>query len=113
MDDDAAVWGGEGQMAALEALVAADPTNAFARLTLAVAYGGEQPEQALNEYRRLIKESDELLSEVVERLREMIADGVGGGRAHRVLGDAYMKLGQFDLAMAEFQRALPSRPLKR
>lgn len=94
------------QIAGLEELVATDPHNALARLTLAVAYGSRRPEQALNEYRRLIKESDELLSEVIERLREMIADGEGGGRAHRVLGDAYMKLGQFDLAMAEFQRAL-------
>lgn len=98
------------QRAILELLVAADPTNHFARLTLAVAYGADHPEQALTEYRRLIKESDELVPEVIERLKEMIADGDAPARAHRVLGDAYMKLGQFDLAMAEFQRALSTRP---
>ena len=98
--------GAAEQLAGLEELVAADPHNAVARLTLAVAYSSRRPEQALNEYRRLIKASDEVLPEVIERLREMIADGEGGGRAHRVLGDAYMKLGQFDLAMTEFQRAL-------
>ncbi|HEY8600102.1 MAG TPA: tetratricopeptide repeat protein [Thermomicrobiales bacterium] len=98
------------QRAILESLVAADPTNHFARLTLAVAYGNDHPEQALTEYRRLIKESDELVPEVIERLKEMIADGNAPTRAHRILGDAYMKLGQFDLAMAEFQRALSTRP---
>ncbi len=98
------------QRAILESLVAADPTNHFARLTLAVAYGSDHPEQALTEYRRLIKESEELVPEVIERLKEMIADGNAPARVHRVLGDAYMKLGQFDLAMAEFQRALSTRP---
>jgi Tfp pilus assembly protein PilF len=96
-------------MASLEGLVASDPQNHFARLTLAVAYGSERPEQALTEYRRLIKETDELVPEVIERLKEMIADGDAPPRAHRVLGDAYMKLGQYDLAMAEFQRALTTR----
>ncbi len=92
-----------------EAIVAADPLDGPARLALAAAYGVERPEQALDEYRRLLKESDELAPEIVERLREMIAVGTGGARAHRLLGDAYMKLGQFDLAMAEFQRALAAR----
>jgi hypothetical protein len=98
------------QRAILESLVAADPTNHFARLTLAVAYADGYPEKALTEYRRLIKESEELVPEVIERLKEMIADGGAPTRTHRVLGDAYMKLGQFDLAMAEFQRALSNRP---
>jgi hypothetical protein len=98
------------QRAILESLVAADPTNHFARLTLAVAYGDGYPEKALTEYRRLIKESEELVPEVIERLKEMIADGGAPARTHRVLGDAYMKLGQFDLAMAEFQRAWSTRP---
>lgn len=97
------------QLAILETLVKADPSNHFARLMLAVAYSDGFPERALNEYRRLIKESDELVPEVVERLKEMIADGGAPARAYRVLGDAYMKLGQFDLAMAEFQRALTTR----
>jgi tetratricopeptide (TPR) repeat protein len=97
------------QRAILESLIEADPTNPFARLTLAVAYSSTDPERALSEYRRLIKDSDDLLPEIVERLKEMIADGDAPSRAHRVLGDAYMKLNQFDLAMAEFQRALTSR----
>ena len=99
------------QIAILESLVAAEPGNHFARLTLAVAYGASRPEQALSEYRRLIKSSDELVPEVIERLKEMIADGDAPPRAHRVLGDAYMKLGQFDMAMGEFQRALAARPV--
>lgn len=94
------------RLRALEELVAAEPHNTVARLTLAVAYGSRRPDQALTEYRRLIKEADDLLPEVIERLQELIADGVGGARAHRTLGDAYTKLGQFDLAMAEFGRAL-------
>ena len=97
------------QIAILESLVAAEPGNHFARLTLAVAYSDGQQDRALNEYRRLIKDSEELVPEVIERLKEMIADGDAPGRAHRVLGDAYMKQGQFDLAMAEFQRALTNR----
>jgi Tfp pilus assembly protein PilF len=97
------------QRALLESLVQADPSNPFARLTLAVAYSSTDPERALNEYRRLIKDSDELVPEIIERLREMIADGDAPPRVYRVLGDAYMKLGQFDLAMAEFQRALTAR----
>jgi Tfp pilus assembly protein PilF len=98
------------QLATLAGMVEAEPDNHFVRLTLAVAYvSARLPEQALNEYRRLIRESEELLPEVVERLKEMIADGDAPGRAHRVLGDAYMKLGHFDLAMAEFQRALSAR----
>ena len=100
------------QLATLNSMVAAQPDNHFARLTLAVAYvSAHQPDQALTEYRRLIKESEELLPEVVERLKEMIADGEAPSRTHRVLGDAYMKLGQFYLAKAEFQRAMNSRPL--
>ncbi|MGN6674659.1 MAG: tetratricopeptide repeat protein, partial [Thermomicrobiales bacterium] len=102
----------DARIAALETLVESDPDNPFARLTLAVAYGSERPDQALTEYRRLIKEADEVVPEVIERLQEMIADNAGGPRAHRVLGDAYMKLGQFDLAMAEFQRALATRAKK-
>lgn len=97
------------QIAILESLVAAEPGNHFARLTLAVAYSDGQSDRALNEYRRLIKDSEELLPEVIERLKEMIADGGAPARTHRVLGDAYMKQGQFDLAMAEFQRALTNR----
>lgn len=97
------------QRAILESLVEADPSNQFARLTLAVAYSGSDPNRALNEYRRLIKESDDLVPEIIERLKEMVADGDAPVRTHRVLGDAYMKLGHFDLAMAEFQRALTSR----
>ncbi len=97
------------QIAILESLVAAEPSNHFARLTLAVAYSDGQSDRALNEYRRLIKDSEELLLEVIERLKEMIADGGAPARTHRVLGDAYMKQGQFDLAMAEFQRALTNR----
>jgi tetratricopeptide (TPR) repeat protein len=97
------------QIAILESLVAAEPGNHFARLTLAVAYGDGQPDRALNEYRRLVKDSEELVPEVIERLKEMIADGDAPPRTHRVLGDAYMKQGQFDLAMAEFQRALTNR----
>ena len=97
------------QRAILESLVEADPANPFARLTLAVAYSSTDPERALNEYRRLIKDSDDLVPEIIERLKEMIADGDAPARVHRVLGDAYMKLNQFDLAMAEFQRALTSR----
>ena len=99
------------QLSKLSSLVEAQPDNHFARLTLAVAYvSSQQAEQGLNEYRRLIKESSELVPEVVERLKEMIADGDVPPRTHRVLGDAYMKLGQFDLAMSEFQRALTVRP---
>ncbi len=99
------------QLSKLSALVEAQPDNHFARLTLAVAYvSSQQAEQALSEYRRLIKEAPDLIPEVVERLKEMIADGEAPPRTHRVLGDAYMKLGQFDLAMAEFQRALTARP---
>ena len=99
------------QLSKLSSLVEAQPDNHFARLTLAVAYvSSQQTEQALNEYRRLIKDTHELVPEVVERLKEMIADGDVPPRTHRVLGDAYMKLGQFDLAMAEFQRALTARP---
>jgi len=97
------------QIAILESLVAAEPGNHFARLTLAVAYSDGQPDRALNEYRRLIRDSDEVLPEVLERLKEIIADGGAPARAHRVLGDAYMKQGQFNLAMAEFQRALTNR----
>ncbi|MFN8515694.1 MAG: tetratricopeptide repeat protein [Thermomicrobiales bacterium] len=99
------------QLASLNAMVEAEPDNHFARLTLAVAYvSARLPDQALGEYRRLIKDAEDLIPEVVERLKEMIADGEAPPRAHRVLGDAYMKLGQFDLAMAEFQRALLTRP---
>ena len=78
----------------------------MARLMLAAAYTGHDPDRALVEYRRLIREADALVPEVIERLQEMIEDGIGGARVHRVLGDAYMKVGQFERAAEEFQRAL-------
>ncbi|HEX5506164.1 MAG TPA: tetratricopeptide repeat protein [Thermomicrobiales bacterium] len=73
---------------------------------------GPSPDERLTEYRRLVKESPTVAPEVVAGLQEMVAAGTGGTRAHRVLGDAYMKLGQFDLATAEYQRALATRVRK-
>lgn len=67
------------------------------------------PEEALATYRLRVKESETVPPEVVVALREMIAAGTGGPRAHRVLGEAYLKLGQYDLASAELQQALRAR----
>ena len=102
----AAPRAGTDQLAALEQQVAANPNNPMARLMLAAAYTGHDPDRALVEYRRLVREADALVPEVIERLQEMVEDGIGGARVHRVLGDAYMKLGQFERAAEEFQRAL-------
>lgn len=96
-------------VADLAARVAAAPDDVAARLALAAAYADERPEQALAEYRRAIKAAIELPPDAIAGLQRMIAAGRGGARAHRVLGEAYLKLGRYDLATAEFQRALAGR----
>lgn len=67
------------------------------------------PEEELAAYRQRVKESDTVPLDVVTALRRMIAAGAGGPRAHRVLGEAYLKLGEYDLASAELQQALRAR----
>lgn len=67
------------------------------------------PEEELAAYRKQVKESDTVAPETIAALRQMIAAGVGGPRVHRVLGEAYLKLGQYDLASAELQQALRAR----
>lgn len=97
------------QQAALERRVDAEPHNAMARLMLAIVYSEHQPERALTEYRRLIRESPTLIPEIIERLHDMVAEGKGSVQVHRLLSDAYLKRGEFDLAAAEIERALTAR----
>lgn len=59
-------------------------------------------DQAIEEYSELLRVAPELSEEIAGRLKLVVQSQPEHGRAHRVLGDAYMKLGRFQLAIEEY-----------
>src|SRR5207244_3881786 len=79
------------------------PNDTAARLALAIGY--EQREdytRASEQYKQLIKGRDvptNMLEIVVSNLRELVESQPDNAALHRLLGDAYMKQGQFQMAI--------------
>jgi tetratricopeptide (TPR) repeat protein len=100
---------GGDELAAIHAMLSANPENDAMRL--AVARMSQQTNdvgQAIEQYKQLIKRGN-LLDEVVVDLQDSIADTDDPQmlrRLHRLLGDAYMKQNRFREAMDEYSWTL-------
>jgi tetratricopeptide (TPR) repeat protein len=63
-------------------------------------------DEAMQEYRILIKNAPELLSEVVSNVRALLKLAPRYSAGYRVLGDAYMRQGEYLQAMEAYNKAL-------
>ena len=71
------------------------------QLQLAGAY-----DDAMLEYRVIIRNAPELLSEVISNVRALLKLTPRYSPGYRVLGDAYMRQGEYLQAMEAFNKAL-------
>ncbi len=63
-------------------------------------------DEAMQEYRIIIRNAPELLSEVVSNLRALLKLAPRYSAGYRVLGDAYMRQGEYLQAMEAYNKAL-------
>ncbi|MBV9712632.1 MAG: tetratricopeptide repeat protein [Ktedonobacteraceae bacterium] len=63
-------------------------------------------DEAMQEYRVIIRNSPELLSEVVSNVRALLKLAPKYSTGYRVLGDAYMRQGEYLQAMEAYNKAL-------
>ncbi len=63
-------------------------------------------DEAMQEYRVIIRHSPELLSEVVSNVRALLKLAPKYSTGYRVLGDAYMRQGEYLQAMESYNKAL-------
>ncbi len=63
-------------------------------------------DEAMHEYRIIIKNAPELLEEVVSNVRALLKLAPQYSPGYRVLGDAYMRLGEYLQAMEAYNKAL-------
>src|SRR5579875_321961 len=63
-------------------------------------------DEAMQEYRLLIRNAPELLGEVVSNVRALLKLAPKYSAGYRVLGDAYMRLGEYLQAMEAYNKAL-------
>ncbi|HET8905446.1 MAG TPA: tetratricopeptide repeat protein [Ktedonobacterales bacterium] len=83
-----------------------DPRDYPARLAHARQRRDDgQLDEALNEYRAIIKNAPDLLPEVLADLRASLADLPDHASLHGVLGDALVSQGDYEAALESFNRA--------
>ncbi len=63
-------------------------------------------DEAMQEYRQIIRNAPELLGEVVSNMRALLKLAPKYSAGHRVLGDAYMRQGEYLQAMESYNKAL-------
>ena len=63
-------------------------------------------DDAMQEYRIIIRNAPELLGEVVSNLRALLRLAPKYSAGYRVLGDAYMRQGEYLQAMEAYNKAL-------
>ncbi|MGH2506891.1 MAG: hypothetical protein ACRDHZ_05690, partial [Ktedonobacteraceae bacterium] len=63
-------------------------------------------DEAMNDYRLITKNAPELLDDVINNMRALLKLNPRFSQGYRVLGDAYMKKGEYLLAMEAFNKAL-------
>ena len=63
-------------------------------------------DEAMHEYRIIIRNAPELLGEVVSNMRALLKIAPRYSAGYRVLGDAYMRLGEYLQAMEAYNKAL-------
>ena len=63
-------------------------------------------DDAMQEYRMIIRHAPELLSEVISNMRALLKLAPKYSAGYRVLGDAYMRQGEYLQAMEAYNKAL-------
>jgi tetratricopeptide (TPR) repeat protein len=63
-------------------------------------------DEAMGEYRLIIRNAPELLGEVVSNVRALLKLAPNYSAGYRVLGDAYMRQGEYLQAMESYNKAL-------
>ncbi len=63
-------------------------------------------DEAMQEYRVVIRNAPELLGEVISNMRALLKIAPKYGAGYRVLGDAYMRQGEYLQAMEAYNKAL-------
>jgi tetratricopeptide (TPR) repeat protein len=63
-------------------------------------------DEAMQEYRLIIRNAPELLGEVVSNVRALLKLAPNYSAGYRVLGDAYMRQGEYLQAMESYNKAL-------
>jgi tetratricopeptide (TPR) repeat protein len=83
------------------------PDDYPARLALARQRRQEgNLDEALVEYRAVLKNASDLFGDVLEDLRAMVAEAPEQPQVHRLLGDAYIQQGDYLNALESYNRAL-------
>ncbi|HEV8192424.1 MAG TPA: tetratricopeptide repeat protein, partial [Ktedonobacterales bacterium] len=83
------------------------PDDYPARLALARQRREEgNLDEAMVEYRAVLKNAPDLFSEVLEDLRAIVATAPEHPELHRLLGDAYIRQGDYLNALESYNRAL-------
>ena len=63
-------------------------------------------DEAMHEYRQIIRNNTELLGEVISNVRALLKLAPNYAAGYRVLGDAYMRQGEYLQAMESYNKAL-------
>ncbi len=63
-------------------------------------------DDAMSEYRIIIRNAPDLLGEVISNMRALLKLAPKYSAGYRVLGDAYMRQGEYLLAMEAYNKAL-------
>jgi len=63
-------------------------------------------DEAMQEYRIIIRGAPDLLSEVISNIRALLKLAPKYSAGYRVLGDAYMRQGEYLQAMEAYNKAL-------
>ena len=84
-----------------------DPRDYPARLTRArERRDGGQLDEALNEYRAIIKNAPDLLPDVLNDLYASLAELPDHPNLHSVLGDALVCQGEYEKALESYNKAM-------
>jgi tetratricopeptide (TPR) repeat protein len=91
----------------LPALEAAEPKDYPARLERArQRLETGQIDEALFDYRMVLKNAPDLLSDVMSDLNESLEEAPDHPEVHRLLGDAYIRQGNYLQALEAYNRAV-------
>ena len=63
-------------------------------------------DEAMNDYRLIIRNAPELLEDVISNMRALLRLNPRFSLGYRVLGDAYMRKGEYLQAMESYNKAL-------
>jgi tetratricopeptide (TPR) repeat protein len=100
--------GAGNDLANYQSRIRQNPKDLEANLQLGNAYVEQNKvTEALAHYSNAIKVADaETLKTIVAKLQKITEESDANPRYHRVLGDAYMKQGQYHWALSEYSKAL-------